>query len=118
MVSNYEDLTIPFNQNGKVQIDISGWDYILAQIVTPSGAISFASTIDGGGVTGVSDGNATSALNFVACQGTNQLNNTLETSTSAANSVHEFDVVGRYLQLSGGAGSTVGKLLIMFTKIQ
>jgi len=117
MVATYQDLTIPFNANGFVNIDTSGYDEVFVQIITPSGSVAFNSTLDSGAITGSTDGNATSALNFIGCQGTNQLNGTLETSTSAANSIHEFDVVGRYIQFTGN-GVTVAKLLVMFTKIQ
>jgi hypothetical protein len=117
MVCNWQDLSLQFNANGKVQIDTSGYDYVLVQIVTPSGTISFASTNDGGAITGATDGNATSALNFVACQGTNQTNGTAETSTASANSIHKFQVVGRFLQISGGAGSTIAKLLAGYCSI-
>ena len=115
MVNNYQDLTLQYNANGKIQIDTSNYDQVLVQIVTPSGTVSFASTNDAGAITGITDGNALSALNFVACQGTNQTNGTAETSTASANSVHKFSTVGRFLQLSGG---TVGKILVEYTKIQ
>ena len=117
MLSNYQDLTTSFNANGKVQIDTSNYDYVMVQIVTPSGTISFASTNDSGAITGATDGNATSALNFVSCQGTNQTNGTAETSTGSANSLHKFSLVGRFLQISGGAGSTVAKIYVAYNRV-
>lgn len=116
MVANWQDLTLVFNANGKIQIDVSSYDYVLAQIVTPSGSISFLSTNDNGAITGSTDGNATSALNFVACQGTNQTTGTAETSTASANSLHKFSFAGRFIQLSG-SGVTVAKLLVGFASI-
>jgi predicted enzyme related to lactoylglutathione lyase len=118
MVSAYEDLTIAFNANAKVQIDVSQYDYVLVHIITPSAAISFNSTLDSGAVTGATDGNASSATNWTTCLAVNQLNGTAESSTASGNSIHEFDVVGRYIQLTAAAGTTVTKLLIMYTKIQ
>lgn len=117
MVANWQDLTLVFNANGKIQVDTSSYDYVVVQIVTPSGTISFASTNDSGAITGATDGNATSALNFVACQGTNQTTGTAETSTGSANSIHKFSFVGRFLQISGGAGSTISKLLVGYASI-
>jgi hypothetical protein len=118
MVNNYQDLTLKYNATGTIQVDTSNYDYVLVQIVTPSGTVNFASTNDPGAITGVTDGNATSALNFVSCQGTNQTSGSAETSTAAANSIHKFSTVGRFLQISGGAGATAAKVYVEYTKIQ
>lgn len=117
MLNNYQDLTILYNSQGFINVDTSSYDYVMVQIVAPSTTVNFASTNDAGAITGATDGNATSAINFVTCQGVNQSNGTSESSTSASNSMHEFDVIGRFLQISGGAGSTVGKILVEYARV-
>lgn len=119
MVSVYQDLSLQFaSNNGYVNIDTSQYDYVLVQIITPSATISFNSTNDGGAVTGGQDGSATSAQNWTSCFGTNQATNTTATSTASGNSIWKFAVVGRYLQLTAAAGTTIKSLLVMYTKIQ
>lgn len=114
MVCNWSDLSSQFNAAGKVQIDTSSFDYILVQVVTPAASVSYASTNDAGAIQGATDGNATSALNFVACQGTNLTTGTAETSSALANSIHKFNVVGRFLQISG---TTAAKVLVGYCSI-
>lgn len=93
-------------------IDTGGWDYAVVQLVNPSGAISFSSSNDGGSVGAYE--NATSALNFTAVQGTNLASGTAVTSLNATGLV-KFNVVGKYLRLSGSA--TADKVLVRLAKI-
>jgi hypothetical protein len=118
MVSAFQDLTLVFNAQGYINVDFSQYDYVLFHIIGPSATINFNSSIDGGGVTGSTDGNATSATNWTSCIATNQATNTTATSTNSGNSIWEFNVVGRFIQLNGGAGVTCTKLLVMYAKIQ
>lgn len=109
------DITADFNDGSLAKIDIGGWDFAVAQFVGTSGTINFASSNDSGDITGVSDGSAASAVNWVSIQGTNLTTGAGATSTNAA-TLFKFTGVGRYLQLSG-SGATVTKLLIRLYKI-
>jgi len=120
MVSRQVDLTSDFNTNNvsKVQIDISGWDYVLAHIIGPSATISFNATNDGHESTGGYLGDASSAQNWASVQGTNQSTGTATTSSNSNNAIYKFSSVGKFLQLTAAAGTTVTKLLVQFAKIQ
>jgi hypothetical protein len=117
MVNAYSDQTLQFNSKGSISLDTSQFDYVLVQIIGASTALSFNTTLDSGAVTGSSDGNATSATNWVSCIGTNTATNATSTA-SAGNGIWKFAVVGRFLQITGGSGATVTKILVMYTKIQ
>jgi hypothetical protein len=114
MLSQYlEFLRSDFNNDEQIVIDVSNYDYCLFQ---PIGAnASFETTIDSGAIQGVSDGSAVSATNFVDAYG---LINDQSTSTTLTNTVGDtkiikFNVVGRYIRITGG----LDKLLVMLTKI-
>lgn len=112
-LAKHLDVTTDFNTNGLVNLDVSGWDNIVVQFVTPAAAVTFKSTNDGGAVQGVSDGNAKSALNFTVIQGTDIATGTAATTTSTS-STYKFALGGKYFQLSG---TTAAKILVMFYKI-
>lgn len=101
--------------SGSVNLDVSGWDYATIQLVSPTGAINFLSTNDGGGIIGVTDGNATSAANFTAVQGTNLATGVAATSGSASG-LWRISSMGRYIQLSG-TSITATKVLVLLSKI-
>lgn len=109
------DLTSAFNSNGKIQIDISGWDTVLVQIQTPSGTINFNGTNNPGAVAGVSDGNAATAIQWQPVSLTNTATNTGSVST-ATNGIFKGNVLSRFLQLIGSA-VTVNSLVISLSKI-
>ncbi len=115
MITITQDFTDKFNANSAVNLDISGWDYVVVQFVTPTGTVTFNSTNDGGAVTGSADPNPESATNWVAVQGKN-LNTGSGATTVAASSIFQFSYIGRFLQLTGTA-ITVTKLIISFNKI-
>jgi hypothetical protein len=108
------DLTLAYTANGFVNLDVGMWDNVEAQIVGPTGTVSFNATNDSGAITGVTDGNATSAKNFTPVQGTNIATGTASTTTAAAGTF-KFPVTARFLQLTGGGPLT--ELLVMFYKI-
>lgn len=109
------DVTNQFNlDNGYVQ-DLSGWDDIVVQLVTPSGAVNFTATNDGGAVQGVTDGNSALAINFTAVQGTNLATGVAATSLNASG-LMRFGVVGQYLQLAG-TGVTADKVILYLHKV-
>ena len=122
MISNYLDLTDKYNNSGAaglVNIDMGSFNSTIVHIINNSTTISFKASNDGGAIEPASQGNSIQAINFVAVEGTNL--STLATATSIAatpapGTIWRFDVVGKYLQLSGGG--TVSKLLIQQNKIQ
>lgn len=118
MVATHRDLTTIFNNNnGFVQFDVSGYDYVIVHFISPNGVINFNGTLDGGANTGLTGENPTSAINFIAVQGTNLTTGVAATSNAATSNIYKFLVGPRYLQLAGAPGTRVGKLLITKTKI-
>jgi len=115
MISKLIDVTTEFNANAKVQLDIGGWDYLVAQFVSPTGTVTFKATNDGGAVLGLSPGDAESAINWNVIQGLNLAANTSAVNTNAT-SMFKFNVVGKFIQFES-VGQTVGKLLINYSKI-
>lgn len=116
MISQYLDLTNDLNANSGVIIDIGEWDWVVVQLVSPSGTVTFNTTNDSGAVQAVSDGNAASADNFIAVQGTN-LNSGAAVTTLAVSGIVRFAVIGKYLQLTGTT-LTATKLLVKLSKIE
>lgn len=116
MVNKWVDFTSSFNTAGLLNVDVGEFDWTVVQIVTPTGTVSFNASCDGGYVNGVTDGNATSAINFTAVQAVN-LATGASVTTAAASGLFRFQIIGKYLQLSS-SGQTVTKLIIYFTKDQ
>lgn len=112
-VSQIIDVTTQFNANGLANIDVSGNDWIVVEITTPAAAVSFKHTNDAGAITGATEGNALSAANFLAVQGTDLSSGSAATST-AVSSIYRFGVIGKFFQLSG---TTAGKILVHLSKI-
>jgi hypothetical protein len=109
------DVTADINATGRCQVDIGGFDYAVVQLVSPTATATFATTNDAGAITGSSDGNATSAINWVDVQGTN-LNSGSAVSTLAASGIVRFQSIGQFLRIMGPA-LTVTKALIRLYKI-
>jgi hypothetical protein len=107
------DSTNDYNANGSVNLDIGGWDYVVVQIVSPTGTTLFKTSNDSGSVLGVTEGNALTATNFLTCLATN-LANDARVSSVSADGLFKINVAGRFLQI---IGSTVGKLLVTLQKI-
>ncbi len=115
MICQLLDLTADFNTGSGINIDVSGWDYIIVQLVSPTGTVTFNTTNDGGAITGVTDGNALSAANWNLCFGTN-IATGVGASSIAASSMFRFSYIGHFFQLTGTA-VTATKCLIMLSKI-
>ena len=96
-------------------IDVSNYDYVVAQFVTPTGTISITSTNDSGDEEGVTDGNATTATNFTAVYATKLSSNTAVTAVDAAG-LYKINVAGRYLKF-GGTSAAAAKIIVMLAKI-
>ena len=96
-------------------IDVSNWDYVVAQFVSPSGTISITATNDSGDVEGITDGGPATATNFTAIQATKLADGTAVTAVAAAG-LYKMNVVGRYIKFSGASASAT-KIIIMLAKI-
>ena len=114
-ISKTLDVTADLNADGRVQVETGGWDYAVVQLVSPSTTVNFETTSDAGAVTGVSDGNAESATNWVSTQGTNLATGAAVTSLAASGQVR-FEKVGQFLRLIG-AGVTASQAFIRLYKI-
>lgn len=111
------DLTADFNavSPAAVNIDISNWDYVVVQAVGLSGTVTVKATLDAGAIAGTTDGNAISAQNWIAVQGTN-LNTGSAVTTMTAAGLVRFGVVGKFMQFSG-TGVTITGLFVYLFKI-
>lgn len=116
MVNKGEDVTSRFNPTGIVNLDIGEWDFVVVQLVSPTGTVTFNGSNDGGGIQGETAGNATSAINFTAVQAIN-LNTGTAATTAAASGMFKLTVIGKYLQLSS-PGQTATKIIVYTSKIQ
>ncbi len=99
-VSQILDITDDFNSGSLAIIDIGGWDFAVAQFVGTSGTINFLHSNDAGALTGISDGSAASAINFIACFGINMATGVGATSTNAA-TLFKFTGVGKFFRARG-----------------
>jgi len=120
MIAVHKDMTAQFNlgigsNTGLLQVDTSGFDYVIVHFVNLGGTVTFSGSNDGGGITGETDGNATSAINWVSIQGINATTGAAGT-TAASGTIYKFSSVARYLQFDGTA-STSCKILVYFAKI-
>jgi hypothetical protein len=114
-LSQYLDFTATFNANSGINIEIGSWDYVIVQLVTPSGAVTFNTTNDDGGANGTGYGSAESAVNWIAVQGTNLNTGTAVTSLNASGLVR-FGYIGQFLQLTGSSVTAV-KVIVRYFKI-
>lgn len=79
-------------------IDMSGWDYVVVQIINNSNSIVFKSTNDGGAIEGSLQDAAITADNFSDILGINVSDGTTSTSTSG-NGMFKFNDFARYIKL-------------------
>jgi hypothetical protein len=114
MISTSLDLTTPFNANGKANIDLSGWDYVVVNVIGPGGATFFNTTNDANAITGVSEGNAQTAINWQPVAMTNLANGAQATSTSGTGNF-KLNVGAKFFQVT--SASTATKVLIQLNKI-
>src|ERR1700742_5210449 len=102
MIAKHQDFTNQFNlgvgaNTGLLQIDASGWDYVIVHFINMTGSTTFQGSNDGGAITGDTEGNAISATNWVSIQGINATTGAAGTS-AASNTIYKFSSVARYLQ--------------------
>lgn len=109
------DVTADINADGRAVVECGGWDIAVVQLVSPTATATFATTIDAGGITGVSDGSSASATNFITCEGVN-LNSSANVSTLAASGLVRFQNIGTFLRIMG-PGLSVTKAFVRLYKI-
>ena len=111
------DLTSKMNADSQVVIDTNGWDYVVAQLVTPSGAIAFTGTNDGGDIQGSTLGNQLSAANFLTIAAEDMSSTTPATYITSANASKtvKFEVPPQYLKFAGSS-VTVTKFIVKLHK--
>lgn len=110
------DITADLNANSIAAFDIGGYDYVVVQLVSPTGTFTFNSTNDANAITGVSDGSNISATNWIAVQGTN-LNSGSTVTTLAASGLVRFQSIGQFFQITGAGAAQVTKAIIRLYKI-
>jgi len=108
------DVSVEFNRDNGWIADMSGWDYIVLTLVGSSGTRNITSTSDGGGITGVTDGNSLSALNFTTAQGVKTSDGS--SVTVAIDGQTKIQNQGRYLKV-GGASAAATKAIVEYFKI-
>jgi len=115
MLAQYLDLTEEFNNNPayEVVIDVSNYDYCLIQPIGQD--VNLSSTIDSGAVQSVTDGNATTAINFTSVAALRLAAGVTYDTNVADGTISRLAVVGRYVKIA--IGSPITKLLVMLTKI-
>ncbi len=115
MLANTIDYTTDFNANAGVKIDTSGWQNITVQLSgTPSGTISITGSLDGGGITGISEGSPKQSTNYTAITATNLATATGLTAIVAAGN-YLITNPPKYVQIGGSGASTTGKLIVYLT---
>jgi hypothetical protein len=115
-VQTIYDITADLNDNSNYNLDVGGWDYAVVHLVSPTGTFSFTTSNDANAITGASDGNATSATNFLTVVGT-LLSDNSTVSTLAASGMVRFTSVGRFLRLAAPGAAQVTKALVRLYKI-
>jgi len=111
------DITTEFNDGSGYVLDTNGWDYVIVQIVTSTGAVSFTATNNGGDVQGSTLGNQYSATNFatIAGQDLAATASTTYITSVAANGLIRFDFPPQFLKLAGSS-VTAAKVIVKLHK--
>lgn len=115
-----QDVALPFNTVYNITQDVSGWDSVTVQTVSPmTGSIYVYGTNDGGSQLGVTQGNASLAINFNPIQATNLSTGTATLVISAAGS-YKVPVNNQFLRLQGNptTGATITNVykLLLFNE--
>lgn len=115
-VQKIVNITADLNNNDFVTLDIGGWDFIVVHLIFSSGTFSFLTSNDSGDVTGVSDGSAASAANFLAVTGTKLVDASAVTALTGSGMV-KFSGIGQYFRISGAAAAQITKGIVRLYKI-
>lgn len=80
-----DDLTTPINNVYQITRDVSGWNKVTLQVVSPiTGTIYLYGTLDSGANNQNTQGNASLAINFTPIQATNLATGSAVTSITGA----------------------------------
>lgn len=109
------EVTAEFNANNGSIIDMSSWDTLVIQFVSPSGTINVTATNDDGSITGSVQGNGLTATNFQTVQATKLSDGTSVTAVSVAG-LYKVGIVGKFVQF-GGASAAATKVIAELSKI-
>jgi len=109
------DYIQPAFVSNSIVLDVSNYDYVVAQFVAPTGTINITTTNDSGDVQGETDGDASTATNFITTYATKLSTNTAVTAVDAAG-LYKINVAGRYIRFSG-ASAAATKVIVMLAKI-
>lgn len=112
-ISTTIDITADFNADGSANVDLSGWDSVTVQLITPAAAVSFFGSNDDGSVAGSVQGSSAQALNFTALFMTN-LATGVGAATGTVAGLWRSETLPRFLQLTG---TTAAKILVYLCKI-
>lgn len=104
-ISKIVDATDSFNSVGSYYQDLSGWDSAVVQFVNPSEEISFNTSNDDGSVTGQLLPAPEVPINWIIVLGVNLTTKT-DVSSISGDSIVEFGIIGKYLQLQGANTTT------------
>lgn len=116
-LTSVQDVSVKFNAQGFINLDMSGWETAVVQFESPTGTVFFNHTNDSGAVTGVTDGNPALSTGYQPVQGTNLATGAAAVS-AATSGLWRFQYIGRFLQLTANGGSvTAAKVLVEFSKI-
>jgi hypothetical protein len=99
-ISKIVDATDSFNSVGSYYQDLSGWDSAVVQFVNPSESISFNTSNDDGSATGQLLPAPEVPINWILVLGVNLTTKT-DVSSISSDSIVEFGIIGKYLQLQG-----------------
>tara|TARA_R110000868_G_scaffold180622_2_gene421254 strand:+ start:12651 stop:13007 length:357 start_codon:yes stop_codon:yes gene_type:complete len=112
MLSQLKDITAELNANNVVNVDVSQWQNCTIHLSgNITGTINVLGSNDAGAVQAVTDGNATSAANFTAIQGTNLATGATITAVAAAGNF-KFVVGTKFIQIGGTNAATSGKIIL------
>lgn len=112
MLSKIKDITAELNASHLVNVDVSQWQNCTIHLSgNITGTINILGSNDAGAVQAVTDGNATSAINFTAIQATNLATGAAVTAVAAAGNFKV--VVGtKFIQIGGSNAATSGKVIL------
>lgn len=109
------DATDSFNATGSFYQDVSGWDSVVAQIISPSETISFKTTNDDNYVLGDLLPAPEVPANWLTVEGVNLADKTNVASVNATANV-AFGIVGKYLQLVGATVSAAPSFAYLLSR--
>jgi hypothetical protein len=106
----------PVLKDNKAVVDVGLWETLTIQVINGGGTLSLLASDDAGAITGVTDGNATTADNFNAVQAVNLTTGATATAITGTNLFRISPVSFRFLQIGDGATATADEILVHCTK--